>query len=264
MLAAAVIATAYVVIAAAVFVFQRSLIYRPDRAHKSPAEAGLSGVGEQILTSPDGARLISWWAKAQPGKPTILYFHGNAGHLAERSERFKRFQADGFGMLMLAYRSFSGSTGSPSETANVADAELAYDFLASTGLGPHDIVLFGESLGTGVATQVALARPALGLILDSPFTSLADAAQWHYPWLPVRALISERYDIAGRIGAVHIPLLILHGEADTVVPVAMGRAVYAAANEPKTILTFPGAQHIYHAHLGSLDRVREFIDGLRR
>jgi uncharacterized protein len=260
----AVLALSYFAIGLAMFVFQRSLIYRPDSQRIAPAAAGLSGVSEEVLSAPDGARLVAWWAKAKPGSPTLLYFHGNGGHLAERAERIITFHAQGFGVLMLAYRGYSGSTGSPSEAANVADGLLGYDFLAAKGLGKRDIVLFGESLGTGVAVQVAQARPAAGLVLDSPYTSLAAAGQFHYPWLPVLWLTTDRYDTLSRIGTLHLPLLILHGDADAVVPVAMGRAVFAAANEPKTLLTFPGAPHIHHAHLGSLERVREFVESLRQ
>ena len=264
LVALAVLAIGYIAVGICMYVFQRSLIYQPDRKHISPDDAGLKGASEEILSAPDGARLVAWWAKAKPGSPTLLYLHGNAGHLAERAERIKTFQAHGFGVLMLAYRSFSGSTGSPSETTNVADAVLAYDFLAAKGLGERDIVLFGESLGTGVAVQVAQARPAAGMVLDSPYTSLAAAGQFHYPWLPVLWLMTDRYDTLSRIGTLHLPLLILHGEADEVVPVAMGRTVFAAANEPKKLITFPGAPHIHHAHLGSLERVREFVEALNR
>jgi len=261
---ATALALGYLAISLTMFIFQRSLIYVPDRIRRDPGEAGLSGVTEQILVTPDGSRLVSWRTKAKPGRPTVLYFQGNGGHLAQRAGRIKHFQDAGFGVLMLAYRGYSGSTGAPSEAANVADALLAYDFLAGLGLTQRDIVLFGESLGTGVAVQVAVVRPALGLVLDSPFTSLVDAGQQHYPWLPVRWLIADRFDSLSRIKSVHMPLLILHGEADEVVPLAMGQAMFAAANEPKSLITFPGATHIEHTHLGSMERVREFVDALQR
>jgi fermentation-respiration switch protein FrsA (DUF1100 family) len=253
----------YAIVALSMYLLQRSLIYRPDRARRPPSEAGLAGVREDVLTAADGARIVTWRMEAKPGKPTILYFHGNGGHLADRAQRIEALQADGYGLLMVAYRGYSGSAGSPSETANVADALLAYDRLRAEGTPPDSIVLFGESLGTGVATQVAEAKSAAALILDSPYTSFADAAQHHYWWLPARLLIVDRYDIIGRIGRVYVPLLILHGEADDVVPVAMGRAVFAAANQPKQLVTFPGAGHIHHMPFGSFERVRAFIDGLR-
>jgi uncharacterized protein len=244
---------------------QRALIYHPGGARTEPSQAGLANVADLTLVTPDGERLVAWWSKAAPGKPTLLYFHGNAGHLSERSERIRFFQQAGVGMLMLAYRGFSGSTGKPSEAANVADALLAFDHLLANGVRKQDIVVFGESLGTGVAVQVAGLRQGFaGLVLDSPFTSMADAGAHHFWWLPVQLLISDRYDSRSRIGALHVPLLVLHGEADFTVPTAMGRAIFAAANEPKRIVTFPGAQHILHAQFGSLEIVRDFATSLRR
>ncbi len=255
----------YAAMVAVAYWKQRALIYHPGGARLAPIQFGLANIEDVTLATPDGEKLVAWWAKAAPGKPTILYVHGNAGHLSERSERIRFFQNAGIGMFMLAYRGFSGSTGSPSEVANVADAALAFDHLVASGVRKQDIVLFGESLGTGVAVQLAALRPGVpGLVLDSPFTSMADAGAHHFPWLPVGALITDRYDSLSRIGALHLPLLILHGEADFTVPVAMGRAMYAAANEPKKIVTFPGAQHILHAQFGSLDIVRDFIGGLKR
>jgi uncharacterized protein len=258
-------AALYMVIVAGAYWKQRALLYHPGGARLAPGGFGLTNVADVSLTTPDGEKLVGWWSKAAPGKPTILYLHGNAGHLSERSERIRYFQTAGIGMFMLAYRGYSGSTGAPSEAANVADAALAFDHLVGTGVRSQDIVLFGESLGTGVAVQLAALRPDVpGMILDSPYTSMADAGAHHFPWLPVRALLTDRYDTLARIGGLHLPLLILHGEADFTVPVFMGRAVYAAANEPKKIVTFPGAQHILHAQFGSLDVVRDFVGALKR
>ena len=257
-------AAAYVAAVGLMYWQQRKLIYLPNSELRRPADFDLRLVDDIRLSTPDGEHLVAWWAKAAPGRPTILYFHGNAGHLSQRAPRIAYFQQSGLGVLILAYRSFSGSTGQPSESANVADALLAYDHLRANGVAPADIVLFGESLGTGVAVQIATLRPAIGLVLDSPFTSLAEAAAGHFSWLPVRELICDRYDNLGRIGRIHIPLLVLHGEADITVPVAMGQEIFAAANEPKRIVTFPGAQHIEHAKFGSLGIVRQFIDGLKR
>jgi len=265
LLAGVCVAALYLLVVGVAYVAQRALIYHPGGARLAPRQFGLVNIDDITLATPDGERLVAWWAKAAPGKPTILYFHGNAGHLSERFERIRFFQSAGFGILILAYRGFSGSTGSPSETSNVADAALAFDYLVASGVHKPDIVLFGESLGTGVAVQLASLRPgAAALVLDSPFTSMADAGAHHFPWLPAQALITDRYDSLSRIGALHLPLLILHGEADVTVPVAMGRAIYAAANQPKTIVTFPGAQHILHAQFGSLEIVRDFVNGLKR
>ncbi len=254
----------YLLVVGAMYTQQRSLIYRTGGVRLAPAQFQLANVADLTLATPDGAALVVWQAKAAPGKRTILYFHGNAGHLSERSERFRFLQNAGLGIAMMAYRGFSGSTGQPSEAANVADALLVYDRLVGEGVAPDDIVLFGESLGTGVAVHLAKQRQVAGLVLDSPYTTFADVAAFHYPWLPVRALITERYDSLSRIASLHRPLLILHGEADVVVPVSMGRAMFAAANDPKRIVTFPGAQHILHAQFGSLNIVRDFVEALKR
>jgi fermentation-respiration switch protein FrsA (DUF1100 family) len=158
---------------------QRRLMYFPDTAHVTPSEAGLSRVAEEVLETPDGARVLAWYGKAEPGQPTILYFHGNGGSLETRSERIRKYMARGLGVFMMTYRGFGGSSGAPSESANVADATLAYDRLRALGVGATDVILYGESLGTGVAVQVAAVRPAAGLVLDAPYTSMVELAALH-------------------------------------------------------------------------------------
>ena len=148
-----------------------------------------------MLKTPDGARLVAWYGKAKPGQPTLLYFHGNAGSLAVRAERIRRFMDEGWGVYMMTYRGYGGSTGSPSETANVADARLAYGALVQEGVDPASIILYGESLGTGVAVRLATERPAGGLILDAPYTSIVEVAAQAYPFLPVRYFLKDRYEI---------------------------------------------------------------------
>lgn len=253
---------AYLVVAVAAFVMQRHLMYFPDPQRVSPASFNLQGVTERIIDAPDGARLISWFARAAPGKPTILYFHGNAGNLASRSERVRRFVARGYGVLFLSYRGYGGSAGRPSERANVADAKLAYDALIKDGVAPDDIIVYGESLGSGVAVQVAADKEVGGLVLDAPYTSIVDVAALEYPYLPVRPFMLDRYDTLRYLPRVKAPLLVLHGERDTVIPVAMGKAVYTAANAPKEIVTFPGAGHSDHHLHGSYDELFRWIDAL--
>ena len=147
------LATLYAVVALSAFLFQRRLTYFPDPQRTSPASFNLVGVEERIIPTPDGERLVTWFAPAAPGRPTILYFHGNAGNLANRSERVRRLLARGWGVLFMSYRGYSGSTGKPSESANVADAKLAYDVLREAGVAADFIVVYGELLGTGVAAE---------------------------------------------------------------------------------------------------------------
>lgn len=243
-------------------VLQQRLMYFPDRERVMPASAGLTDVEEQELATADGHTVLAWWGKAAPGRPTLLYFHGNAGALDTRAERIRKYMARGYGVYMMTYRGFGGSTGRPSERANVADAMTAYDALAGAGLTAADIVIYGESLGSGVATQVAAARPVLGLVLDAPYTSMVDLAALHHPLLPARFFMTDRYETSRHIGAVTAPLLIVHGEEDDIIPVAMGRALYALANEPKAIRIFPGAGHSDHHVYGSYEAIYDWIDGL--
>jgi len=243
---------------------QQRLMYFPDPVHFTPAQAGLSGVAEKAIVTPDGARVLAWYGRAKPGQPTILYFHGNAGSLETRSERIKKYMARGLGIFMMTYRGFGGSSGVPSEAANVADAVLAYDALGKLGVASNDIILYGESLGTGVAVQVAAARPAAGLVLDAPYTSMVDLAALHHPYIPGRWFMTDRYETRRHIKDVHIPLLILHGEKDDIVPVAMGREIFGLANGPKTLKTFPGAHHDDHYKFGSYEALYAWIAALRR
>ena len=256
---AGLIALLCVLIVAAAWFGQRRLIYFPSTVRIAPASVGLVDVAEQVLRTPDGAEIICWYSRAKSGAPTILYFHGNGGSLAERADRFRIYQVNGVGIFMMSYRGYGGSTGSPSEAANVADAKLAYDWLVSSGVGPEGIVLYGESLGSGVAVQVALEKPVAGLILDAPYTSIVELGAQVYPFLPVRLLLSDRYETVRYIGRIRAPVLVLHGERDRVVPIEMGRRVFAAAPGPKRIATFREAGHSDHHLYGSYDVVLAWL-----
>ena len=246
-------------------VLQNHLMYYPATEHVLPSAENLKNVEERVLSTPDGERVMVWYGRAKPGMPTLLYFHGNAGSLADRAERIRKYMAKGYGMFMMTYRGFGGSTGSPSERANVADANLAYDALIASGVPPSDIIIYGESLGTNVAVQVASKQRAAGLILDAPYTSMIDLARVHYPQIPLRWLMTDRYDTMRDIGKVTMPLLIIQGGKDDIVPPELGKAVFAAANEPKQIAVFPEADHTEHYKYGSYDLifrwVREVVRG---
>ena len=259
---ALVLMSAWLAVVVYLYANQRRMLFLPDSERISPQQARLSGVSEEVIPTPDGEQLVAWWAPPQPGKPVILYFHGNGGNLASRAGRMQLFQQAGFGALMLADRGYSGSTGTPSETALVADAMLAFDRLVTRGVPAGRIVVFGESLGTGLAVQVAAGRAAGGLILDSPYTSLVDVAAGRLPWIPVRWLMSDRFDSFSAIGTVRAPLLVIHGDQDEVVPYELGARLFAAANEPKRMLTLPGAGHVTPLRDGPWPTVRAFVDGL--
>ncbi len=264
--ALSILAAIYLVVLALMYFGQRKLLYRADPVRVAPGDVGLRDVVEREIAMPDGVRVIAWYGKAKPGKPTILYFHGNAGSLAARQPRIARFMAEGWGVFAVTYRGFGGSGGSPTETAVVADGKRVYDVLVAEGVTPENIVFYGESLGSGVATQVAIEKPAAGLILDAPFTSTVDVAAHHYWYMPVSLAMHDRFETRTYIGRVKMPVLVLHGTLDRVTPVTLGREVARLAPEPKRYVEFPNAGHtdMYINGNNALDAVRAFIASLPR
>ena len=245
---------------------QRKLIYFPDRTRVLPSELGLVGVEERVLKTPDGERLIVWYAKAKPGEPTLIYFHGNGGGLSQRAERIRQFSGDGWGVYMMAYRGYAGSSGTPTETHNVADARLAYGALVLEGVAPEAIIAYGESLGTNVATRIAVERRVGGLILEAPYTSIAKLGGQIYPYLPVDLLLIDRYDTDKVIAQVKVPVLIVHGQRDRTVPVAMGREIAKLAQAPVTLAVLPNAGHndLFQQGNDGLAVVRDWLRTLAR
>jgi fermentation-respiration switch protein FrsA (DUF1100 family) len=250
----------YLAIALSLFAFQRRLIYPADPARHSPAEAGLDIVREVTLSTPDGAELVAWYAPAQPGRPTLLYFHGNGGSLMIRADRIRRFLADGLGLFMPAYRGYSGSTGKPSEAALISDAKLAYDHLIGMGFRADQIVAYGESLGTGVAVQLAASRRTAGVVLDAPYSSLLDIAQRHYSFIPVKPFLLDTFASIDHITAIKAPLLVMHGAEDRVIPPDSGKALFDAAEQPKEMVVLTGAGHSDIYAFGAMQVLRRFID----
>lgn len=256
-------AAAYTCLVLAAWLGQRRLMYFPDPSRISPAAAGLAGVEEHLLDVSDGVKLVTWQAAAQPGQPTLLYFHGNAGGLVNRAGRFARYRAIGYGLFAVSYRGYSGSTGSPSESANFGDAILAYEVLRGRGVAPEDIVVYGESLGSGVAVALAAQRKVGALVLDAPYTSIVDVAAGQYPFLPVRMLLTDRYESNVLIQHVGAPVLILHGARDSIIPVEMGRSLHALANEPKRLVIFPQGRHVDLDDHGAVQEVQTWVSEAR-
>jgi len=240
------------------YVFLRSLMYFPDNKRTPPALAGLPQAEEVVLVSSDGEKLIAWHVPPRAGKKLVIYFQGNAGALDLRAERFGRLTADGTGVLALCYRGYGGSTGSPSEAGLIRDALAAYDYAVARQPAAR-IVLWGESLGTGVAVALAAERDVGGVILDAPFSSIADVGAAAYPFAPVRWLIKDSFHSDRRIAHVHAPLLIRHGEGDAVVPIRFGQRLFALANEPKRFERFAGEGHVITDERGGMDSVRAFL-----
>jgi fermentation-respiration switch protein FrsA (DUF1100 family) len=243
---------------ALMYVAQRSLMYHPERLRTPPEAAGLADAQEIVLDTADGEKVIVWYVPPKPGKPLVLYFHGNGGSLRYRADRFGALAEDGTGLVALSYRGYGGSTGSPSEAGLIADAEAAYAFAAAR-MPPQRIVVFGESLGSGVAVALAATYRIGGLVLEAPFTSAADIGAAAYWFLPVRLLMKDPFHSDERIGKVTTPLLVLHGVRDGVVPIAQGERLFSLANEPKRFLRFAEGAHSDLDRYGALEAVRSFL-----
>ena len=254
------IIAAYVAICIAAWFGNRVFMYFPDPERMTPAEAGLSGVEEVELASGDGETLIAWYAKAAPGQPTFLYFHGNAGNAAGRAEKIETMRAGGAGVYYLNNRGYGGSTGKPTEKDNVADAITAYDYLRGQGVEPDKIILYGESLGSGQAVRLGAAREVRAVVLEAPLTSTVDVGKRTYFFLPLTFILTDTFHNEENIRAVKVPLLILHGELDAVIPVDMGRRVYEAANDPKHLELFAEGHHSDLFDHGAWDKVLAFVE----
>ncbi len=234
---------AYASVTLGMFVFQRKLQYHAENKGLTPESVGIIGAGVETLTTADGEKIILWHAPARAGMPTILYFHGNAGEMGDRPLRFNYYHSRGFGVAYVSYRGYGGSSGSPSEAGLIADATAAYDWLITKGVEPGRIVLLGESLGSGVAVQLAAKREVGAVVLEAPYTSTVEVAAKIYWWLPVHALMKDQFKSVDFIAAVVAPLLIIHGEADELIPVEFGRRLFAAANQPKELEIVSGFGH---------------------
>lgn len=255
----------YAVIVAAMYVGQRGLVFplRPERT--APAQAGFPEAQEHILTTQDGERLVSWLRPpAGPSKPLFLMFLGNGDNLGVIAPRLREMTEDGSGVLAVAYRGYSGSTGSPSEAGLMQDAEAAYRFAASV-VPANRIVLFGYSLGSGVAVPLASRHETAALVLFAPFSSAAAIAQAAYPWLPVRFLMKDQFRSIDVVGKLKVPILVVHGERDEVVPISFGRELYAAISAPKRFVALPHANHFSLFENGGIKIIRAFLEemGLR-
>jgi fermentation-respiration switch protein FrsA (DUF1100 family) len=245
------------------YLAQRSLMYFPDGQRTAPAAAGVPAAEEIVLSTADGEKVILWHVAPREGRPVIVYFHGNGGALRHRADRFRRLTADGTGLVALSYRGYGGSTGSPTESGLLADAAAAFAFTVAR-YPTERIVVWGESLGSGVAVAIAATHPVACVVLESPFTSAADVASGVYWFLPVRLLMKDQFRSDQRIGKVSAPFLLMHGERDQVVPVALGRRLFELGNEPKRFLRFPAGGHVDLDRYGAIEQARAFIDGTMR
>jgi pimeloyl-ACP methyl ester carboxylesterase len=252
-------ALGYAGLLAVAYLFQRAIMYpAPQSVRTAPAAAGYPQAQEHVLDTADGEKIIVWHVPPQAGKPVVIFFHGNGEVIAWRVPRFRDLAAEGIGVIAVSYRGYGGSTGSPSEVGLIADGEAAYEFTTKLYL-PERVALWGYSLGSGVAVALASKHPIGKLILEAPFTSAADIGAAAFPFLPVRWLLKDSFRSDERIGAVRAPLLILHGEKDTVVPIRFGERLLALAVEPKRMERFAQGDHVNLEEQGVLKVAKEFL-----
>src|SRR5687768_11410407 len=257
-----VLAAVVLVIGVVIWTQQRRLMYFPFAAVPSPGAAGMSDVTEVSFPTSDGLTLNGWFVSRTPAPPfTVIVFNGNAGNRAFRAPLADALARANLAVLLFDYRGFGGNAGSPSESGLLSDGRAARAYVVGRpDVDPTRLVYFGESLGTAVATELAVEHPPAALVLRSPFTSMTDVGRHHYALLPVGWLLRDRYATIDRIARVKATILVIGGDQDRIVPIGQTRRVYEAAREPKSLLIINGADHNDESLLAG----REMIDGVLR
>jgi uncharacterized protein len=243
----------------ALYFKQREFIFPiPQTVRMAPDAAGFPEAEEHVLTTADGEKVIIWYVPARPGHAVVIYFPGNGDFLAGLFGRFRGMIADGTGVVALSYRGYAGSSGQPSEQGLLQDAAAAYAFVSGR-YSADRIVLWGFSLGSGVAVALAAGQPVGKLILEAPCTSIADVAASAFPIFPIRFVMLDPFHSDQRIARVKAPLLFMHGARDATIPIALGERLFALAPEPKRFVRYPEGGHNDLDSYGASETARHFI-----
>ena len=250
------IVAVYALVLIAVFTFQRSLQYFPTKSNPgTPAAQGLPEMSVAKVRTDDGYTLTGWYAPPRvKGGDVIVLFHGNAGNISHRAQKARLFIDVGLGVFLTGYRGYGGNPGRPTEDGLYRDARAVLRFLQVQGIPPSQMIFYGESLGTGVAVQMATELTPKYVVLEAPFSSAADVAKKQYPFLPIDFLMQDRFDSIDKIKTIKVPLFIVHGDEDYVIPLAQAQKLFDAANHPKEINVINGGAHndLYDHHAGHL------------
>ena len=223
----------YLFVTLGLYVFQRNLLYHPTENNYSGDRLTVN-IEKIKITNEDNIELLAWYHKKDIKKyKTILYLHGNAGSLENRIHKINHFDDININFLLLSWRGFNGNAGKPTEQGLYQDARSAVKWLMNQGVIEENIIIYGESLGTGVATEIAQNKNFAGIILESPFTSMVAAGKSKYPIFPIKLLLKDKYESDKKIKNIMFPILVMHGEVDKIVPFWMGEKIFQLANEPK-------------------------------
>ena len=236
--------TVYATVLAYLYFFQRNIIYVPEKNMGKPEEYGLQHVEELRLKTADNITITAWYSPPpSPNAPTLVYFHGNAGKLSGRSEKLELFMKQGLGLMALSFRGYGNSEGKPTELGLYDDARTAVNYLLDHNTPVENIILYGESLGSGVAVQMATEYKVKALVLEAPYTSISRRAAEIYPYIPVRFLLKDHFNSLEKITHIHSPLLIFHGALDATIPLAHGKQLFATATVHKEMKIYPEVGH---------------------
>ncbi len=252
----------YLFILISTYLFQRNLLYHPGENNYFGDQLLVSVEKVKIKTK-DNIELLSWYhSKNNNDYKTILFLHGNAGTLENRIHKINHFRDMNINFLLVAWRGFSGNKGKPTEQNLYEDARSAVKWLESKGIKENNIIIYGESLGTGIATEIAQNKNFAGVILESPFTSMIEAAKNKYPYLPVKFLLKDKYESNKKIKNIQSPILIMHGKVDNIVPFYMGKKMYELANNPKYSYFSEYDDHMMEYNEKLLNVLKKFIQSL--
>ncbi len=255
----------YILLLIIVFFFQRNLLYHPsvDNYLKDQYATKSIEVEKVKITTKDNIELIGWYYRQNPEKlKTIVFFHGNAGSLENRIYKLNHFKNLNVNFLIIAWRGFSGNKGKPNEKGLYEDGKSAIRWLKTQDIDEKNIILYGESLGTAVAIEIAKNESFAGLILESPFTSMVDMGKKYYPFFPVRLLLRDKFESHKKITSIHTPLLVMHGKVDKIVPYKMGKRMYELANQPKFFYSQEYGDHMLDYDEELLMTLKQFIQSL--
>ncbi len=253
---------AYLIITIYLYSFQRNLLYHPMENNYFGDKITVPVEKIKIKTK-DNIELLGWYHKKDSNNyKTILFLHGNAGSLENRKHKINHFNDMNLNFLIVAWRGFSGNKGQPTEKGLYIDAKSAVDWLEKKGINIENIVIYGESLGTGVATEIAQNNNFAGIILESPFTSMVEAGKTKYPIFPIGLLLKDKYESDKKVKNIKSPILIMHGKEDKIVPFWMGKKMFELANEPKYSYFSKYDDHMMEFNQELINSLKLFIKSL--